>query len=218
MKQKRIDAEHTIVRLKAALGLRRDNQLAERLGMGKAALSERIRRNSLPLDKIKVLCAETGVNYESLFSDATSDPSPDVSGSVTIPLYEVHAPKGEGSMSDLKQTSDTLSISKRVLEDLKLAPDSVLCHYVNCDCMEPTLRIGELVAIDTSETKFIHDGSIYVLRTGNSLLLRRLTRLSAKEIEVTCDNKERSCAHASKIRLDEQRTVVGRVVMVWRRL
>lgn len=45
-------------RLKQALGVKEDQEVASALGLSRAALSERKRRGSFPVDKLKVLAAQ----------------------------------------------------------------------------------------------------------------------------------------------------------------
>lgn len=212
--KKQVNAQEIVNKLKTMLGLRRDNQLAERLGMTKATLSARIKRNSLPVDKIKILCTNSNIDYEELVSS-----SPSQAGDfVSIPLYDVHAAAGGGSIVETEHVKTMMSFSRSVLEDLNVPPKSLACLYVSGDSMEPTIRAGELVVIDTSDTTFAFDGGVYILRIDSTLLIKRLIRQSAEEIEVVSDNKERSSFKISTKEIDGNYAIVGRVVLAWRKL
>ena len=216
MKNKaRVDAQEIVNKLKTLLGLRRDNQLAERLGMTKATLSARIKRNSLPVDKIKILCTNSNIDYEELMSPS---PPPQAGDFISIPLYDVHAAAGGGSIIETEHVKTMMNFSRSVLEDLNVPPKSLACLYVSGDSMEPTIRAGELVVIDTSDTTFAFDGGVYILRIDSTLLIKRLIRQSADEIEVVSDNKERFSFKISTKEIDGNYAIVGRVVLAWRKL
>lgn len=139
-------------------------------------------------------------------------------GFVSIPLYDVHAAAGSGSIIETEHVKTMMSFSRSVLEELNVPPKSLACLYVSGDSMEPTIRAGELVVIDTSDTTFTFDGGVYILRIDSTLLIKRLIRKSAEEIEVVSDNKERGSFKISTKEIDGNYAIVGRVVLGWRRL
>lgn len=56
--------ESALLRLKAALQVATDKEVAEALGMSPNALNERKRRDSFPADKVRSLAAEKGFDAE----------------------------------------------------------------------------------------------------------------------------------------------------------
>lgn len=57
-----------ILRLKKALMLQHDHQIADILGLTKTAFAERKRRNSIPEDKIKLLAERESINMDWLLT------------------------------------------------------------------------------------------------------------------------------------------------------
>lgn len=57
------------------------------------------------------------------------------------------------------------------------------------DAMAPTIQMGDMVFVDTFETRFEGDG-IYLVMWGGHLLLKRLQALYDGRLAVHCDNRE----------------------------
>jgi phage repressor protein C with HTH and peptisase S24 domain len=81
------------------------------------------------------------------------------------------------------------------------------------DSMSPTADEGDVVLIDTRETRFRHDG-VYVLRTGSDLAVKRLQRQPDGSILIRSDNP----AYESYPVRAEDLSVLGRALWVGGRL
>ena len=65
-------------------------------------------------------------------------------------------------------------------------PDTTVCIRVEGDSMEPALRDGDLVAVDHAQADPT-DGGIFVVRTDDGLVAKRLRRASGRW-EMASDN------------------------------
>jgi|GEM_PF-1073779 len=61
-----------IKRIKQSLNLRYDYEVAKKLNLSETALSERKRRNSIPTDKLIILCEREAINLDWLLSGKES--------------------------------------------------------------------------------------------------------------------------------------------------
>ncbi|HUZ74748.1 MAG TPA: S24 family peptidase [Stellaceae bacterium] len=88
---------------------------------------------------------------------------------------------------------------------------------VDVDSMEPTIKHGDVVAVDTRETTIDRFGGLYVCNFSGALLIRRVDPRPGA-FAVTCDNPlyphETIVAKADIASLN----VIGRVVGYFRRL
>jgi phage repressor protein C with HTH and peptisase S24 domain len=83
--------------------------------------------------------------------------------------------------------------------------------YIDGDSMEPTLKDGDMVLLDTSQT-FVSSGKIYGIRVDDELMLKRLNKIPGG-LEVVSDN--RALFPPFAVDMDETASVeiIGR--MVW---
>ena len=83
------------------------------------------------------------------------------------------------------------------------------------DSMEPTLKNGDLVLVDLSQTE-IMQGQIYAVRLFNGLLVKRLQRIGQNKVRLISDNP----VHPTEVRsLDSgEFKIIGRVLWVGRDL
>lgn len=100
--------------------------------------------------------------------------------------------------------------------ELHANPETLALLYVDGESMEPTLRPGDMILIDTSDTTAARDG-VYVLRMEGALLVKRLQRLPPNQIRVTSDN-EKYQPFVIRVGESENIGVVGRVIWAGRRM
>lgn len=179
--RKDIDAQKVVAKLKAALGLRLDNQLAERLGMSKAALSERIKRNSLPLDKIKLVCAENNINYENMVSESTPQAGDKLlDGYLTLDVRHT-AGGGNGQFNELTEIIGQVVIPKA------WGSPSIIPVKLRGKSMEPSIMNDAIVGVD-KEDKAIISGELYaVMIPYEGVVVKRLF-FEADKVQVHSDN------------------------------
>lgn len=105
-----------------------------------------------------------------------------------IPGYNVQVSAGAGSYPLSETPSRYLAFRRKWLRYKGLYEKNLALVFVHGDSMEPTISDNNTVLIDTSK-KELHDGEIYVLRTDNHLIIKRVQRLLGDVIRLISDNK-----------------------------
>jgi phage repressor protein C with HTH and peptisase S24 domain len=119
---------------------------------------------------------------------ARAPTSPDPDAYCYVPLYDVYASAGHGSLIDQEPVIDRLAFKKDWLKgEMGLSPENCCLIHVTGDSMEPTLHKKDVVMLDRSHTIYIEDG-VYCLRIDGGLLVKRLQRINAQQLEVISDN------------------------------
>lgn len=83
--------------------------------------------------------------------------------------------------------STTLSLPSEWLGRNIEKDHQLLAIRVEGDSMEPTLRSGDILLVDSSSRR-IHDGQLFVLRDQGSLLIKRLQPALGGRVRVISDN------------------------------
>lgn len=158
-------------------------------------------------------------------AQATPSPAPMASelrsGYVAIPHYtNARVSAGGGVLNtEVEQADDALIFQEDwIRHELGARPQDLRLIRVHGDSMEPTLRAGDFVLVDGHAALPDREG-IYILLTGEALLVKRLQLLPGRKIRVISDNtafeswtidpEDRTCSDVS---------IVGRVVWWGRRM
>lgn len=132
-------------------------------------------------------------------------------GYVQIPRYEIAASAGGGAVVQSEQIVDYLTFKAEWLRmSLGLSPAQAAVISVIGDSMEPYLSDGDLILVDTSVTRIEND-SIYVIQSGDSLLVKRIQKKLDGTVIVKSDN-ERYEPEIFRGESTELLRVVGRLV------
>ncbi|WP_114521975.1 S24 family peptidase [Altererythrobacter sp. ZODW24] len=127
-------------------------------------------------------------------------------GYAAIPRLPLGASAGPGASSDNEQPYDTLGFSQRWLREQGLDPAMLSAIEVKGDSMEPLLRDGDEILVDTTP-RALRDG-IHVVRLGDTLLVKRVQAVGAERLSLISQNE----AYAA-IEVDaSEAEIVGRVV------
>ena len=142
----------------------------------------------------------------------------DGEGFVAPPLYNaVFAFAGHGALLGDEQAADALMFKESwIKNELGAQPADLCLLRVSGNSMEPTLSAGDVILINRRETHLTYEG-IYVLRMGDSLLVKNLQALPGGQIRVKSDNP----AYEPFMIATGENTdvvIVGRVVWTGRKL
>lgn len=148
-------------------------------------------------------------NYEATF---------DSESFVKIPLYNVHAAAGPGKLANTEEITATMVFKREwIHNELHANPANLYLIHIEGDSMEPSLRPGDVVLVDRSHIAPKRDG-IYVIRMGESLLVKRLQRLPNHIVKVTSDNPAYDPFEISlDFNIHNEFEVIGRVIWSGRR-
>lgn len=153
-----------------------------------------------------------------LFGDdrASASPAAGNDNTALIDYYDIAASAGFGASCEDAPIPQKVSISRDFLHsDLGLAPAHTIMLQVSGDSMEPTMRTGDKVIVDTSRRQLL-DG-IHVLVMNGALLIKRLAT-SSTGIRIISDNERYPSEEAEITRFrwgqpdgDDAITIIGRV-------
>ena len=135
---------------------------------------------------------------------------------VLIPALDIGASAGMGSLADGENPISTLAFQSNWVRTIASGrPEALSVIRVEGDSMLPTLADGDQIVVDTDDRERLRDG-IYVLRTDDALLVKRLSvNPATRRLSIKSDN----AAYPSWDDCDPATVaVIGRVTWVGRRL
>jgi hypothetical protein len=135
---------------------------------------------------------------------------------VLIPQLAIGASAGSGAEPGNETPLATLAFQSNWVRSVATGrPEALSVIGVEGDSMLPTLADGDQILVDTDDRERLRDG-IYVLRTDDALLVKRLSvNPATRRLTIRSDND----AYPSWDDCDPAAvTVIGRVVWVGRRL
>lgn len=126
-----------------------------------------------------------------------------------IPGYDVQVSAGTGALADQEPITRQLAFRRKWLNFRGLSEKNLVAIFAKGDSMEPTIADNNTLMVDTS-AKAPQDGSIYVIRDGDMLLVKRVQRVFGGGLRLISDNKQYPEQVVDPIDLD----VIGRVVWI----
>ena len=147
---------------------------------------------------------------------STQDPTKGTDDAIycKIPLFNIKASSGhETFVNDEKIGADLIFRRDWLDRELKSNPDNLFILSAESDSMEPTIQHDALLIVDKSIDRIITEG-IYILRRGDTILIKRIRKLSENTIELISDNP----AYGKEtIKLNNQLeiTILGKVIYIW---
>lgn len=184
-----------------------------------------IREESAPsLRAIAGLCRQAGTRLEWLaFGEGPMRPG-DQGRSLAlpdehtlVPHLDVEVSAGAGAEVRDERVLDYLPLKTAWIRgELGLQPDKLVLVTARGDSMEPTIRSGDLLLVDTAQNQPTVD-AIYVLRVGMDVVSKRLQIGFDRSVTVISDNPAYAPFHVQRDQLLDL-VVVGRVVWAARKL
>ncbi len=115
-------------------------------------------------------------------------PAPQAQGFVFVPRFDIRASAGPGLFNDHEQVVDHLAFRAAwVRRTLGVDPHNLVLITAMGDSMEPTIRDGDLLLIDTS-VRHVLDDAIYVIAKGDALVVKRLHQFFGGAVLIKGDN------------------------------
>ena len=137
-----------------------------------------------------------------------------------IPLYNVSAAAGHGAVVEHEEVVDSLAFKREwISHTLDATPADLYLINVQGESMTPTLHPGDVILVDRRNGENITTDGIYVIRMGDSLLVKRIQRLPGQKLRISSDNP---AYQPYELKLDEaandELAIIGRVVWSGRRM
>lgn len=179
------------------------------------------------------LCDVYGINPSWMLMGAGPEKAPEVRAEpppqqsraqlnldvyVYIPLYNVVASGGGGAFSSNEEVVDALAFKRDwIRSELRANPRDLVLVLMTGESMQPTLGKDDVLLVNRRVGQARSDG-IYLVRSGEALLVKRLQFLPDGALCVISDNGAYS---PYTVRPDNEATdfrIIGRVVWVGKRL
>jgi len=131
-----------------------------------------------------------------------------------IPLFNIKASAGhETFVNDERIGADLMFRKDWLNRELKSNPDNLFVLSAETDSMEPTIKHDALLIVDKSIDRIITEG-IYVLSRGDTILIKRIRKLSENTIELISDNPVYG---KETITLSNQPeiAILGKAIYIW---
>lgn len=229
-----INFGEALSRLKVQMGVSEDQEVAEALGLSKAAFSARKGRDSFPEKELRALLNErpelpidvdyvlTGRQQKVAEGNATWSSASltqetkvqlDVQQYFLVPQLSVHASAGNGYAVDAEDEIGRFAFRRDWLSKKVVNPDALRVITAKGRSMEPTVRDGDILLVDTSPQERLSDG-IYVLNYQGESICKRLMRLLDGGLRICSDNATEFPPQDVPAGHMEQVHLVGKVIWV----
>lgn len=137
-------------------------------------------------------------------------------GFILVPRYDVEASAGPGALTEREHVIDYMAFQEGwVRRSLGLDPQGLALISAKGDSMEPAIRAGDLLLVDTSVNE-VEDDAIYILVMDGHLVVKRLQRFVGGAVSVKSDNAAYVEQTLSAEELSSYATITGRVRWIGR--
>jgi hypothetical protein len=169
-----------------------------------------------PFEIVANLAGAAGYSLDWVWYGAGSkrvggDAEDHTSALVAVPIFEVRAGAGAEQYAGDEAPISSLSLPRTFLTINGIRPAHAKLMFCIGDSMEPTIRDGAPMVVDTSDLGERDD--VYVLRRGNGITVKRLQRLADGSVVLKSDNPAYEPDRLPRDEADELK-VLGRVGLV----
>jgi len=214
-------------RLKELIGPNSANSFARKVGLGESLLRKYLSGTTPSIDNALKIAKGADVSFMWLASgegpklaDASLLPSlawPDgflpasvMKDFALIPRLDIRASAGNGSLAIDEEVIDFLAFQESWLRGRNINPKYARVMTAKGDSMEPTIRDGDVLLVDTSITS-IRDNSLYVLVFGGLVFVKRIHQRLTGAVMLISDNDRYPPEEVSEANAPDLH-VAGRVV------
>lgn len=187
------------MRLKEALGSESVNSFAKKCEIAESTMRNYF-KNRLPDAGLALRMADIlEINLEWLISgrepkekDATAVSSASANVAISdqftmVPRLDVQASAGNGSLAQSEEPIDFLAFQDSWLRERKISPRFARILTARGDSMEPTIRDGDVLLVDTSITS-VYDNAIYIVVYNGHVLVKRVNLKRDGALTIISDN------------------------------
>ena len=185
--------DQIITRMKSVLGVSMDKDLAEYFDIKQASVTNWRKRGTIPIEQCMQLSVSTGITLDWLLMGRGENSIAEASSPYhmdqdyhEIPVYDIEASAGDGSIFDQEVITSYLKFRKDWLTREGLQSSNLVAIRVSGDSMNGTLANGDIVLIDRSRKR--PDG-VFAIRIGDALRIKRLQKMANGSLRVSSDNE-----------------------------
>lgn len=200
-------------RIKQATPIQNQSQLAQELGLGRAAISLAKHKNVIPSKWIFSLSRKYDLNVDWLATGSGAVTPPDDASQTSAGIKHI--------LPRLNSNGSPVVKAEARMEDTLPAPwlatevtsSHLALMTMPGNCMEPEIKPGDRLLIDLEENQSYSD-CIYAIGIDEHILVRRIEKMPG-QIVLRCDNP-----HAKDVVLkqedDPSLIILGRIIWVGR--
>lgn len=143
--------------------------------------------------KEKELSSKQITKLEKYFNCAILELPSEDEDCFEIPIKgDVIASMGYGVRIYNENATASYSVSKKLINDLRINPNNTEMIFAQGDSMMPTIEGGDSLLVDYSKTD-IYDGKVYCVRIDGQLYAKRLQKIPPYTVRVVSDNPKYRC-------------------------
>lgn len=191
------------------------SELARALGVKPQAVQKWEAGGSPKNDRLASLAAALNVTVGHLIGEESADAPPRAPGVLAVPLLSNAASMGYGTDAQADDViADTITLTPHFVNEQIRPTKEAALRFIHAygDSMEPTLRSGDVLLVDTGIREVRIDG-IYVLRAHDRLFVKRVRQRMDGNFEISSDNPTHKTVDI--LNGDHEVSVIGRVVWAW---
>ena len=138
---------------------------------------------------------------------------------VFVPRFDIRAVGGQGEIVQHEQVLDVLAYRADYIKgELGVSAENLAVISASGNSMEPLIHAGDSLLVNLADKKLTSDG-VYIINYDGGLLVKRVeVRLDSEMIVLKSDNKAEYGPQEITPERAEQLTVVGKVVLVSKRV
>ncbi len=189
----------------------RQAELAEKTGISQPHISQMASgQKNINAEFLERICEAFGISLPDFFACESAE-EPEI---VFVPLVRARPRAGTGGLETDGDEAGRYAFHASFLERKRGSVLTMRLFVVEGDSMEPTLKSGDMIMVNTSdEARHVITGNIYLLRMGDELMVKRLETRLGGVLLVRSDNPAYEDIPVQKDEVDGEVEVFGR--MVW---
>lgn len=106
-----------------------------------------------------------------------------------VPRLDVAVSAGSGTVVEVEEHADSLAFRSEWMRRRGINPGTAHALTARGDSMEPTIRDGDVLLVDTS-IDYVKDNAIYVVVFAGRTLVKRLQLMRDGSVAIKSDNKD----------------------------
>lgn len=169
------------------------NALARKAGLSQGGIARLVSGGQPTLATLKAIANATGKSLLWLATGAVEEDQQPLPVKLSVemvfvPVLDVHASAGNGAVVEAEPQTGVMALRRDMLRSLGISSTgSLKILEARGNSMEPLIRAGDLLLVDTSIDR-VEDEGVYVFRRGSTVIVKRLRLTVMGGVELVSDN------------------------------
>lgn len=200
------DFDEVMNRLKSMFNISTNVELADKLNLSQTAYSERVRRKSIPYEKVFELCLMSGIDVNYIFGVENNFPKNKSMKQISenIKKYKNYNLFGDDTQAE------PFNFANEFCDNPDAKFSAVIADNIH---MFPIIDVGDIVIVNENDKEFNEDGKLFLVKyKSNIAVVRILKTIEPDEVVMEFENP---LLENIKTKL-KNLTVLGKVISVHR--